>query len=55
VRGALFGGLFLGLAEVLTVTYASSDVRDAVAFGLLLLVLVLRPTGLFGRALRRRG
>ncbi|MDE3010956.1 MAG: branched-chain amino acid ABC transporter permease [Pseudomonadota bacterium] len=54
VRGALFGGLFLGLAEVLTVTWWSSDVRDAVAFGLLLLVLVLRPSGLFGRTLIRR-
>jgi branched-chain amino acid transport system permease protein len=54
VRGALVGGLFLGLAEVLTVTYWSSDVRDAVAFGLLLLVLVLRPNGLFGRVVERR-
>lgn len=54
VRGALFGGLFLGLVEVLAVTWGSSDLRDAVAFGLLLAVLVLRPNGLFGRVVERR-
>jgi branched-chain amino acid transport system permease protein len=54
VRGALFGGLFLALVEVLTVTWWSSELRDGVAFSLLLLVLVLRPNGLFGRAVERR-
>jgi len=49
IRGALFGGLFLGFAEVLSVAYIGSTMRDAVAFGLLFLVLLLRPQGLFGR------
>eukprot|EP01036_Dinobryon_divergens_P039534 gene39534-52130_t len=44
--GALLGGLFLGFAEVLSVAYVGSNMRDAVAFGLLFLVLLVRPKGL---------
>ena len=54
VRGALLGGFFLGFAEVLSVAYVGSTMRDAVAFGLLFIVLLLRPEGLFGRVARRR-
>jgi branched-chain amino acid transport system permease protein len=54
IRGAMFAGLFLGFAEVLSVAYIGSDMRDAVAFGLLFLVLLVRPTGLFGRVQERK-
>jgi branched-chain amino acid transport system permease protein len=54
IRGALLGGLFLGVAEVLSVAYIGSTMRDAVAFGLLFLVLLLRPQGLFGKVLERK-
>jgi branched-chain amino acid transport system permease protein len=54
VRGAMVGGLFLGVAEVMSVAYLSSDYRDAVAFGLLFLILLVRPSGLFGRVLERK-
>jgi branched-chain amino acid transport system permease protein len=54
VRGALIGGFFLGFAEVLTIAYIGSNMRDAVAFGLLFSVLLLRPAGLFGPAPQRR-
>jgi branched-chain amino acid transport system permease protein len=54
IRGALIGGLFLGFAEVLTVAYLSSDVRDAVAFGLLFAILLIRPSGMFGKVLERK-
>jgi branched-chain amino acid transport system permease protein len=54
IRGALIGGLFLGFAEVLTVAYISSDFRDAVAFGLLFLILLFRPSGMFGKVLERK-
>jgi len=54
VRGALIGGFFLGFAEVLTIAYIGSNMRDAVAFGLLFSVLLLRPAGLFGHAPQRR-
>lgn len=46
--GALVGGLMLGLAEVFAVQYVGSSWRDLVAFGLLFLLLVVRPQGLFG-------
>jgi branched-chain amino acid transport system permease protein len=54
IRGALVGGLFLGFAEVLAVAYIGSTMRDAVAFGLLFIVLLLRPQGLFGKVLERK-
>jgi branched-chain amino acid transport system permease protein len=54
IRGALVGGFFLGFAEVFSVAYIGSTMRDAVAFGLLFAILLLRPQGLFGKASERR-
>ena len=54
IRGALVGGLFLGFAEVLAVVYIGSTMRDAIAFGLLFAVLLIRPQGLFGKVLERK-
>jgi branched-chain amino acid transport system permease protein len=54
IRGALIGGFFLGFAEVFSVAYIGSTMRDAVAFGLLFIILLLRPDGLFGSAAQRR-
>jgi branched-chain amino acid transport system permease protein len=54
IRGALIGGFFLGFAEVFSVAYIGSTMRDAVAFGLLFTILLLRPEGLFGRVAQRR-
>jgi branched-chain amino acid transport system permease protein len=49
LRGAVIAGVGIGLGEVLTATYVSSNWRDAIAFGLLILILIIRPTGLMGR------
>jgi branched-chain amino acid transport system permease protein len=49
VRGAVLGGLVLGVLETLTAGYVSTGLRDAVAFLLLIVVLVVRPAGIFGR------
>ncbi|WP_448613448.1 branched-chain amino acid ABC transporter permease [Modestobacter sp. URMC 112] len=49
VRGAVLGGLLLGVLENLTAGYVSTGLRDAVAFLLLIVVLVARPSGIFGR------
>lgn len=49
VPGAVVGALLLGLVEEFVVGYAASTWRDAVAFGFLILVLLVRPGGLFGR------
>ena len=49
VPGAVLGGYLLGLTEVLSITLTStSNYRDAIAFVLLFLILVLRPSGLLG-------
>jgi branched-chain amino acid transport system permease protein len=49
VPGAVAGALLLGLVEEFVVGYTSSSWRDAVAFGFLILVLLVRPQGLLGR------
>jgi branched-chain amino acid transport system permease protein len=48
VPGAILGGLFLGVIEVFSSFYISSAYRDAFAFIVLVLVLLIRPQGLFG-------
>jgi branched-chain amino acid transport system permease protein len=52
--GALAGGLALGLVEAFTGGYVSSGYQDAVAFLLILTVLLVRPGGLFGRVAMER-
>ena len=52
--GAVAGGLLLGLLESLAAGLVSSGYKDAIAFVMLLLVLFLRPSGLFGRASAER-
>lgn len=49
VMGAFVGALFLGLAEEFVVGYGASTYRDALAFVFLILVLLVKPTGLFGK------
>lgn len=54
VAGAAIGGIVLGLTEVYSVAYLQSSLRDAIAFGAIFLVLVVRPTGFFGTSARQR-
>ena len=49
ITGAVLGGLAMGIGEIMIVQYLNSSYRDGVAFGLLFLVLIVRPTGLLGR------
>ena len=54
VTGAVIGGFILGAVETLAVAYGASAWRDAIVFGVMFVLLVARPTGLFGkRALRQ--
>lgn len=48
IYGAMFGGLLLGVFEGVGAAYVSSMYRDAFAFGVLILALILRPEGLLG-------
>jgi len=52
ITGAMVGGLFLGFVEVMSVGYLTSSYRDAVAFALMFLVLLIKPMGLFGRVVK---
>lgn len=47
-QGAMVGGLFIGVAESLLAGYVSSAYKDALTFGVLIVVLLLMPQGLFG-------
>jgi len=49
IPGAMLGGVVLGLAETFAAAYISSEYKDIVAFGLLVLILLFRPTGLLGK------
>ena len=49
IPGAMAGGLILGVVEALVSGFLSSTFRDAAAFAILILVLLLRPSGLFGK------
>ena len=54
VPGAVIGGLLIGTSEVMVVGYLSSTYRDAIAFGILILVLLLRPQGILGRVQKEK-
>jgi branched-chain amino acid transport system permease protein len=49
ITGAFVGAMFLGLSEQLVVGYGASTFRDAIAFVFLILILLFKPTGLFGK------
>ena len=49
VHGAMVGGFIIGIAECLTRAYISSELTDAVVFGILIIVLIVKPTGIFGK------
>lgn len=49
IPGAMLGGVLLGVAETLAAAYISSEYKDIVAFTLLVLILLVRPTGLLGK------
>lgn len=49
IQGAVLGGFLLGICETLVSGYLASTYRDAIAFGILIIVLLVRPAGLLGR------
>ena len=54
IPGAMLGGIFLGIAEVMSVFGGFDTYREAIAFGLLILVLLFKPTGLLGLPIQRK-
>ena len=49
LHGAVVGGLVVGVAECLAAQYLGSNVRDPMAFVILILILIIKPTGFFGK------
>jgi branched-chain amino acid transport system permease protein len=54
IPGAVVGGLVMGVAEVLVTGYLSPTYRDAIAFILLIVILLVRPAGIFGKAVTEK-
>jgi len=54
IPGALVGSLVIGMVEMLSQGYLSSPMRDAIVFSVLIIVLLYRPTGLFGEAAKEK-
>ena len=54
LKGALVGGLILGVGESVIGPYISSSYLDAIAFGLLIIVLLVKPNGLLGAQVQER-
>ncbi len=54
IPGAFWGGLLLGLIEIFGKAYISTQLSDAIVFSILILVLLVRPTGLMGRKISEK-
>ena len=54
IPGALLGGLLLGVIEILAKAYISTQLSDAIVFAVLIVVLLVKPSGLLGREIREK-
>lgn len=54
IPGAMIGGIFLGIIEILSRAYISSQLADAIVFLILILVLLVKPTGILGKKIQEK-
>ncbi len=54
IPGAMIGGILLGVIEILGKAYISTELGDAIVFAVLIVVLLVRPTGLLGKPVREK-
>ncbi len=54
IPGAMIGGLLLGVIEILGKAYISSQLADAIVFAVLIIVLLVKPTGILGKTVREK-
>ena len=54
IPGAVFGGFFLGITETIVSAFGGSVYKDAVAFAILIIILLVKPTGLLGKNLKEK-
>lgn len=54
IPGAMIGGILLGIIEILGKAYISSQMADAIVFGVLIIVLLVKPTGILGKQIQEK-
>jgi branched-chain amino acid transport system permease protein len=54
IPGALLGGILLGVIEILSKAYISTQLADAIVFGVLIVVLLVKPTGILGKKMNEK-
>ena len=54
IPGAMIGGILLGVIEIFGRAYISSQMADAIVFAVLIVVLLVKPTGLFGKVVQEK-
>lgn len=54
IPGAMLGGILLGIIEILSKAYISSKLSDAIVFGVLIVVLLIKPTGILGKKIQEK-
>lgn len=54
IPGAMIGGILLGIIEILSKYYISSQISDAIVFAVLIVVLLVRPAGILGKQIREK-
>ena len=54
IPGAMLGGILLGVIEIFARAYVSTEVADAIVFGVLIVVLMVKPTGLLGKQVQEK-
>lgn len=54
IPGAMIGGILLGVIENLSKAYISTQLSDAIVFGVLIVVLLVKPTGILGKPMREK-
>ena len=54
IPGAMVGGLLMGIIEILGRAYISSQLSDAIVFAVLIIILLVKPTGIFGKKIQEK-
>ena len=54
IPGAMIGGILIGVIEILGRAYISPQLADAIVFAVLILVLIIRPTGILGKKINEK-
>ena len=54
IPGAMLGGIMLGVIEIFATSYISSELSNAILFAILIIVLLVKPTGLLGKAVKEK-